>query len=95
MFVAGILQAYVVEEWVHHSVHFYQFENLYFRYIKRHHLYHHSPRAWASLSASPTVSGTSSTTRGSLPDIRHALYAPLHGERPRRGPRLTWRRTGR
>jgi sterol desaturase/sphingolipid hydroxylase (fatty acid hydroxylase superfamily) len=34
----------VVEEWVHHSVHFYHFDNPYFRYIKRHHLYHHSPK---------------------------------------------------
>jgi len=42
--VAGILQSYVVEEWVHHSVHFYHFDNPYFRYIKRHHLYHHSPK---------------------------------------------------
>jgi len=43
-FVAGLLQAYVVEEWVHHSVHFYHFRNPYFRYIRRHHLYHHSPK---------------------------------------------------
>jgi sterol desaturase/sphingolipid hydroxylase (fatty acid hydroxylase superfamily) len=42
--VAGLLQAYVIEEWVHHSVHFYHFQNPYFRYIKRHHLYHHSPK---------------------------------------------------
>jgi sterol desaturase/sphingolipid hydroxylase (fatty acid hydroxylase superfamily) len=42
--VAAILQSYVVEEWVHHSVHFYHFQNPYFRYIKRHHLYHHSPK---------------------------------------------------
>jgi sterol desaturase/sphingolipid hydroxylase (fatty acid hydroxylase superfamily) len=42
--VAGLVQAYVAEEWVHHSVHFYLFENPYFRYIKKHHLYHHSPR---------------------------------------------------
>jgi hypothetical protein len=41
--MAGLFQSYVVEEWVHHSVHFYQFRNPYFRYIKRHHLYHHSP----------------------------------------------------
>jgi hypothetical protein len=41
-FLAGLVQAYVVEEWVHHSVHFYHFGNPYFRYIKRHHLYHHS-----------------------------------------------------
>jgi sterol desaturase/sphingolipid hydroxylase (fatty acid hydroxylase superfamily) len=43
-FLAGLVQAYVVEEWVHHSVHFYHFENRYFRYIKRHHMYHHSRR---------------------------------------------------
>jgi len=42
--LAGVVQSYVVEEWVHHSVHFYNFRNPYFRYIKRHHLYHHSPR---------------------------------------------------
>jgi hypothetical protein len=42
--VAGILQAYIAEEWVHHSVHFYSFSGRYFRYIKRHHLYHHSPQ---------------------------------------------------
>jgi cyclopropane-fatty-acyl-phospholipid synthase len=42
--IAGLLQAYVVEEWVHHSVHYYHFDNPYFRYIKRHHLYHHSPK---------------------------------------------------
>ena len=44
VFVAGLLQAYVAEEWVHHSVHFYHFRNRYFRYIRRHHLYHHSPK---------------------------------------------------
>jgi sterol desaturase/sphingolipid hydroxylase (fatty acid hydroxylase superfamily) len=42
--LAGLLQAYIVEEWVHHSVHFYEFRGSYFRYIKRHHLYHHSPK---------------------------------------------------
>ena len=44
LFVAGIMQAYIVEEWIHHSVHFCQFKGRYFRYIKRHHLYHHSPK---------------------------------------------------
>jgi hypothetical protein len=42
--VAGLMQSYVVEEWVHHSVHFYSFRGRYFRYMKRHHFYHHSPR---------------------------------------------------
>lgn len=44
VFVAGLIQAYILEEWVHHSVHFYNFTGRYFRYIKRHHLFHHSPR---------------------------------------------------
>jgi hypothetical protein len=42
--LAGVVQCYVVEEWVHHSVHFYNFRSPYFRYIKRHHYYHHSPK---------------------------------------------------
>ena len=41
---AGVVESYVAEEWIHHSVHFYNFRNPYFRYIKRHHLYHHSPK---------------------------------------------------
>jgi sterol desaturase/sphingolipid hydroxylase (fatty acid hydroxylase superfamily) len=44
VFLAGVLQAYIAEEWVHHSVHFCQFKGRYFQYIKRHHLYHHSPK---------------------------------------------------
>jgi sterol desaturase/sphingolipid hydroxylase (fatty acid hydroxylase superfamily) len=43
-FVAALLQCYVVEEWVHYSVHFHRFRSRYFDYIRRHHLYHHSPR---------------------------------------------------
>ena len=41
-----LLQAGVFEEWVHHSVHYYDFDNRYFRYIKRHHMYHHSPKGY-------------------------------------------------
>lgn len=41
-FLVGLVQAYVVEEWVHHSVHYYNFNSRYFQYIRRHHLYHHS-----------------------------------------------------
>jgi 4-hydroxysphinganine ceramide fatty acyl 2-hydroxylase len=44
MLIAGVIQAYIIEEWVHHSVHFCRFTNRYFRYIRRHHLYHHSPK---------------------------------------------------
>jgi cyclopropane-fatty-acyl-phospholipid synthase len=42
MFLVGLVQSYVVEEWIHHTVHFYHFDSRYFRYIRRHHLYHHS-----------------------------------------------------
>jgi sterol desaturase/sphingolipid hydroxylase (fatty acid hydroxylase superfamily) len=42
IFLVGLVQSYVVEEWIHHSVHYYNFKSRYFRYIRRHHLYHHS-----------------------------------------------------
>jgi hypothetical protein len=42
--VAGLLLSYVVEEWVHYSVHFHRFQSPYFQYIRFHHWYHHSPR---------------------------------------------------
>jgi sterol desaturase/sphingolipid hydroxylase (fatty acid hydroxylase superfamily) len=42
--LAGVVESYVLEEWIHHSVHFYNFRNPYFRYIKRFHYYHHSPK---------------------------------------------------
>jgi 4-hydroxysphinganine ceramide fatty acyl 2-hydroxylase len=40
--LAGAVQSYVFEEWIHHSVHYYDFKSPYFRYIKRFHRYHHS-----------------------------------------------------
>jgi len=95
VFVAGMLQAYVAEEWVHHSVHFYQFDNLYFRYIKRHHLYHHSPKGMGI--AFGLTNGFWDVVYDTRipPDIRHALYAPLHRERLRRGASLDLTPTGR
>jgi hypothetical protein len=44
VFLAGLVQAYIVEEWVHQSVHMYDLRDPYFRYIKRHHCYHHTER---------------------------------------------------
>lgn len=47
VFVAGFVQAYIIEEWIHQSVHFiavYKFRGPYWRCITRHHSYHHSPR---------------------------------------------------
>jgi 4-hydroxysphinganine ceramide fatty acyl 2-hydroxylase len=40
--LAGTIQSYVAEEWIHHCIHFYNFRNRYFRHIKGYHLYHHS-----------------------------------------------------
>lgn len=43
-FIAALVQSYVVEEWIHYAVHFHQGGGPYFRYIRRHHLYHHGVR---------------------------------------------------
>jgi sterol desaturase/sphingolipid hydroxylase (fatty acid hydroxylase superfamily) len=40
----SFLLSYVAEEWVHLSVHFGNWRGRYFRYIRRHHLYHHGAR---------------------------------------------------
>lgn len=42
MLLAGVVLSYVLEEWVHHCVHFYNFRNSYFKYIRKHHIYHHT-----------------------------------------------------
>jgi sterol desaturase/sphingolipid hydroxylase (fatty acid hydroxylase superfamily) len=42
MLLAGVVQSYVIEEWVHQSVHFYNFRSAYFKYIRKHHTYHHT-----------------------------------------------------
>lgn len=44
VFVAALLQSYVVEEWIHYAVHFHAFKGRYFTHIRRHHLYHHGMR---------------------------------------------------
>jgi 4-hydroxysphinganine ceramide fatty acyl 2-hydroxylase len=40
--LGGVVQCYVLEEWIHHCEHYYNFNNRYFRHIKKSHLYHHS-----------------------------------------------------
>jgi Fatty acid hydroxylase superfamily len=42
--LAGVVQSYVGEEWLHYFMHFGKFGNRYFRHLKRYHLYHHSRR---------------------------------------------------
>lgn len=44
---AAVMQSYVVEEWIHHSVHYHSIYGLtgpYWRSIVRHHAYHHGAR---------------------------------------------------
>src|SRR5262245_15368671 len=42
--LAGTVVGYIFEEWIHHGIHFFNFRGPYFRYVRRHHLYHHSPK---------------------------------------------------
>jgi sterol desaturase/sphingolipid hydroxylase (fatty acid hydroxylase superfamily) len=42
--LAAFLLGYVIEEWVHLSVHFAGWRGRYFRYIRRHHMHHHGAR---------------------------------------------------
>lgn len=44
VFVAAVLASYAFEEWVHHALHFWNFDWRYFQYLRRRHLWHHSPR---------------------------------------------------
>jgi sterol desaturase/sphingolipid hydroxylase (fatty acid hydroxylase superfamily) len=84
--IAGLLFAYVVEEWIHQSVHFYDFRNRYFRYIRRHHLYHHSPRGTnAGYGLTNGFWDVVWSTRFPAPE-REALH--------RRPPRRSGRRAG-
>lgn len=41
-FLAGFILGYVIEEWCHHSVHFYVLDWPWFRGLKARHFYHHS-----------------------------------------------------
>lgn len=44
MLLAGVVQSYVGEEWLHYFLHFGKARNRVFRYLKYYHLYHHSPK---------------------------------------------------
>jgi hypothetical protein len=42
--LAGVVQSYVSEEWLHYALHFSNSRFPLFRRLKKYHLYHHSPR---------------------------------------------------
>ncbi len=80
--LAGTLQAYIIEEWVHHSVHFYEFKGRYFRYIKRHHLYHHSPKGMTVAYGLTNGFWDIVYETRIPPDVRHVLYETRRASRP-------------
>lgn len=87
-FLAGLLQAYIVEEWVHHSVHFCRFRGRYFQYIKRHHLYHHSPKG-SEVAYGLTNGFWDVVYHTRIPTVvRRALYAPLSSSQREAGSAL-------
>ena len=86
--VAGLLQCYVLEEWIHYSVHFCRFRSRYFQYIRFHHWFHHSPHG--STQGFGLTSGLWDRISGTrLPPRRHG------GSRPREADPQDelWRRT--
>lgn len=42
--LAGVVESYVGEAWIHYFLHFGKFRNRFFRFLKRYHLCHHRPR---------------------------------------------------
>ena len=42
LFLSTMFFCYLLEEWLHHGMHFKNYKNPYFRYVRSHHLYHHS-----------------------------------------------------
>ncbi|MGE0454757.1 MAG: sterol desaturase family protein [Vicinamibacteria bacterium] len=84
--VAAFVQGYVLEEWIHHSVHFAPFYGLrgaYWRYITRHHHYHHSPRG-SELAFGLTNGGWDVAFGTRIPPADRAL---LYERRRAWGPR--------
>lgn len=72
--VAGVWQFYCVEEWVHHSVHYYNFRDPYFRYMKKHHFYHHTSQG--NTRGFGLTSGIWDRVVGTAfpPNVRERLY---------------------
>jgi sterol desaturase/sphingolipid hydroxylase (fatty acid hydroxylase superfamily) len=89
VFLAAVVQCYVIEEWIHHSVHFYHFRNPYFRYIRKHHLFHHSPRG-AEIGYGLTNGFWDVVLGTRIPEpTRSALYRKREAQDPAERPRMT------
>ena len=88
MVIAGAFQGYIFEEWIHHATHFYNFRDPYFRYMKKHHFYHHTSQGMTrGFGTSSGILDAIFQTR--YPDnVRQRLYgskessAPTQTEQP-------------
>lgn len=86
-FWAAVMQSYVVEEWVHQSVHYVRLYGLggpYWRYINRHHSYHHSPQG-SELAFGLTNAFWDIVFATRVPEReRRLMYGPRPARRPGR-----------
>jgi hypothetical protein len=88
MVIAGAFQSYIAEEWIHHATHYYNFRGPYFRYMKKHHFYHHTSQG--ATRGFGTSSGILDLIfRTQYPEnVRQRLYGskkshtPNHSEQP-------------
>jgi hypothetical protein len=80
--VAAAFQSYIAEEWIHHATHFSNFKDPYFRYMKKHHLYHHT--AHGMTRGFGTSSGVLDYIfRTRFPEnVRHRLYGSKDVSQP-------------
>src|SRR2546429_6511403 len=52
--LAGVVESYVGEAWIHYFLHFGRLRNRFFRFLKRYHFCHHSPRGTETRSEEHT-----------------------------------------
>lgn len=72
--IAAAFQSYIAEEWIHHATHYYNFRDPYFRYMKKHHMYHHTSQGMKA--GFGTSSGVLDYVFGTRypPSVRQRLY---------------------
>ncbi len=85
VFMAALLVAYVLEEWAHHAMHFWNFDWQYFQYVRRRHMWHHSPRG--AYTAYGVTSGLWDVPLGTrIPAAERRLLKQGHTEAPAAAP---------
>ena len=89
MVIAGAFQSYIAEEWIHHSTHYYNFRDPYFRYMKKHHFYHHTSHGMTrGFGTSSGILDVIFRTR--YPEhVRHRLYGSTESQTPNQSEQPT------